>query len=88
MTEHLFYDELSSIEKTYWHQLSDLFELVSPQKPEKGIKTLILRARSAARHPGSNLETELEKIFQGARNRTLKRVALLSACQIPDSPNA
>ena len=82
MTESVFYNSLSQIEQEYWHQLADLFQLVNPQKPEKGIQSLILRARKSSRDNQSSLEQELGAVFQGAKERTLRRVALLNACQL------
>jgi hypothetical protein len=86
MTQTSFYEALLPIEKTYWHKLADLFQLVAPQKPERGIETLILRARKASKHHGSDLEWELETVFQGAQERTRQRVALLGSCQLPKPP--
>jgi len=82
MTSSDFYSQLSPLEQTYWHKLTDLFQLVDPQKPEKGCQTLILRARQASVKNESSLETELESIFQGAQERTLRRVALLGTCTL------
>lgn len=84
MAQTRFYDSLSPIEKAYWHKLAELFQMVNPQKPEKGIEALILRARKASKQNGSDLEQELEAVFLGAQERTLRRVKLLSACQIPN----
>jgi len=82
MTESVFYNSLSQIEQEYWHQLADLFQLVNPQKPEKGIQSLILRARKSSGDNQSSLEQELDAVFQGAKERTLRRVALLNTCQL------
>jgi hypothetical protein len=76
-----FYESLSELEKYYWHKLADLFQLVSPQKPEKGIHALILRARKASNDSQAPLDGELETMFQAAKERTLRRVELLSHCQ-------
>jgi hypothetical protein len=46
MTSQDFYSDLSPLEQTYWHKLAELFQLVDPQKPEKGCKALILKARA------------------------------------------
>ena len=82
MTSPDFYSDLSPLEQTYWHKLADLFQLVDPQKPEKGCKALILKARKNTLAKVSALETELELIFQGAQERTLRRVALLGMCTL------
>ena len=83
MTSSDFYSALSPVEKAYWHKLAEVFQLVNPQKPEKGIQALILRARNAAAENQSPLENELESMFQGAKERTLRRIELLSRCQLP-----
>jgi hypothetical protein len=78
-----FYESLSALERTYWHKLAELFQLVNPQKPEKGIQALISRARKASAENQSSLADELETMFQAAKERTLRRVKLLSRCQLP-----
>lgn len=83
MIQSAFYDSLSEVERDYWHQLAELFQLVTPQKPEKGIETLILRARKASAQKQTPLAHELEVVFQGAKERTLRRVELLNACSLP-----
>jgi hypothetical protein len=77
-----FYKALSPIEKEYWYKLFELFQLVNPQKPEKGIETLLLRAQKAALQNGSAIEKELETIFQGAHERTHRRLERLRSCKI------
>jgi hypothetical protein len=78
-----FYLSLSTLEQSYWQRLQTLFQLVQPQKPEKGIKTLILRAREQAASQNSTLEIALEQIFEGAAQRTQNRVKLLQQCSLP-----
>jgi hypothetical protein len=78
-----FYESLSELERTYWEKLAELFQLVNPQKPEKGIQALILRARKASAENQSPLADELESMFQAAKERTLLRVELLNRCQLP-----
>ena len=82
MTFQDFYSDLSALEQTYWHKLADLFQLVEPKKPEKGCKALILKARKSSLEKQSSLEAELELIFRGAEERTLRRVALFGNCQL------
>jgi hypothetical protein len=77
------YESLSALERTYWHKLAELFQLVNPQKSEKGIQALILRARKASAENLSPLADELEATFQVAKERTLRRMELLSRCQLP-----
>jgi|GEM_PF-2178045 len=78
-----FYQTLSPVEQIYWHKLAEVFQMVSVQKPEKGIKALLLRARVDALTSGVSLEEALKAVYQGARERTERRVALLSRCQLP-----
>jgi hypothetical protein len=75
-----FYQSLNTLEKEAWHHLAELFQQVSPQKPEKGIRTLILRARDDAEKQGLPLEEALKRMLAGATERTLRRAALLSQC--------
>jgi len=74
------YDTLSPLEQTYWHRLAEVFALVNPQQPEKGLITLIQRAREEAQSSGENLEDVLERHYQGAKERTERRVATLNQC--------
>lgn len=83
MSSTTLYESLSELERTYWHKLAELFQLVEPQKPEKGIQALILRARKASAENQSPLTDELETMFQAAKERTLRRVELLNRCQFP-----
>lgn len=83
MSSAAFYESLSALERTYWHKLAELFQLVDPQKPEKGIQALILRARKASAEKQTPLADELETMYQAAKGRTLQRVELLSRCQLP-----
>lgn len=78
-----FYNTLIDIEKLYWHKLDGLFSLVNPQKPEKGIKAIITRARMAALKDQQPIEQHLEKLFSEAEERTRRRLVLLSQCQLP-----
>ena len=82
MTQSSFYDSLLPIEQEYWHRLAELFQMVSHQKPEQGIQALILRARKASAENQTALNQELETMFLGAQERTLRRVALLGGCQL------
>ncbi len=82
MTSTAFYESLSELERAYWYKLAELFQLVDPQKPEKGIQALILRARKASTDNQLPLADELVTMFQAAKERTLRRVELLSRCQL------
>jgi len=82
MTSPDFYSDLSPLEQTYWHKLAELFQLVDPKKPEKGCKALILKARKSSLEKVSSLETELELIFQGAEERTQRRMSLFGNCKL------
>jgi hypothetical protein len=83
MLQSDFYKTLLPIEQVYWHKLAELFQRVNPQKPEKGIQALILRARNAATENAGLLEEELERTFQAAKERTERRIQLLSQCHLP-----
>lgn len=79
---HHFYLSLSLLEQKYWHRLHELFMLVQPQKPEKGIKTLLLRARALSEGQGIPLADALQAIYTGAEKRTHQRLALLQQCKL------
>lgn len=72
-----FYDTLSPLEQTYWHRLAEVFALVNPQQPEKGLITLIQRSRDEAQGSGETIEQVLERHYQGAKERTERRMALV-----------
>lgn len=78
---------LSQAEKIYAQKLSDLFQLVTPQKPEKGIRALLLRARQRVATEGVSPEQALAEIYAGAKERTERRVRLLAACPLTPPPN-
>jgi hypothetical protein len=75
-----FYATLSPLEKTYWHKLDEVFAQVSPQKPEKGLRTIIQRARKEVLKTGEDLELVLEQHFQSVKERTERRIALINEC--------
>ncbi len=75
-----FYDTLSPLEQAYWHRLSEVFALVNPQQPEKGLITIIQRARDEAKNTEEALEHVLERHYQGAKERTKRRVYRLNQC--------
>ena len=77
-----FYDTLSPLEQAYWRRLAEVFALVNPQQPEKGLITIIQRARNEAQNTEEPLEQILERHYQGAKERTERRVALLNHCHI------
>jgi len=60
-----FYDTLSPLEKTYWHQLAEVFALVNPRQPEKGLITMIQRARDEAEQKSENPAVILERYLKG-----------------------
>jgi len=86
MNPSVFYESLTEIEKLYWQRLAELFQMVNPQKPEKGIQALILKARRYSSENDVPYEQALEDVFQGAKERTLRRVELLSQCPINNLP--
>ena len=77
-----FYASLTPLEKNYWEQLDILFQRVSAQKPEKGIQTLIIRARALAAAQNMPLSAALEETLKGATQRTERRIALLGHCAL------
>ncbi len=83
---HAFYQSLSPLEQSAWHRLYAVFQCVQPQKPEKGIKTLILRARDMASQQNIALAIALESILAGATERTERRVQLLKQCRLKAAP--
>lgn len=77
-----FYQSLNALEKEYWHRLYEIFQRVNPQKPEKGIRTLITRARQSALLNQVPLDIALQDVLQGAIERTNRRVELLNRCSL------
>jgi hypothetical protein len=78
-----FYASLSPLESSYWQKLDALFKRVSARQPEKGIATLILRARAMAESESIPLAEALEAVLTGAVTRTERRIALLGHCSVP-----
>lgn len=72
--------DLTPLEEAYRQKLLSLFALVDPQKPEKGVRTLLKRARHRADAEGISYEQALADMYAGAEERTHRRVALLKAC--------
>jgi hypothetical protein len=68
-------------------RLSALFSLVSAQKPQLGIQTLVLRARKMVEEEHVSLSDALEVIYQGALKRTEARLTLMQQCALPSSSN-
>jgi hypothetical protein len=78
-----FWESLLPVEKNYWEQWMELFSRVHPQKPEKGIQTLILRARVLSQAQNIPLEEALSITYLGSKERTERRLMLLgNACKI------
>jgi hypothetical protein len=77
-----FYNSLHPLERETWHQLYEVFQLVQPRKPEKGIRCLILRARALADTQALPLETALAQILASASERTYRRIELLNRCSL------
>ena len=75
-------EPLSNLEKRFAEKLHTVFAQVYPQKPEKGIATLLKRARAEASKTSQPLEEILETLYQGAVERTERRIKLLSQCNI------
>lgn len=68
-------------EAAFCERLSVLFALVSPQKPEKGIRALLARARALAEAEGIVLSLALEQTYEDAEKRTHARLQLLGQCK-------
>ena len=83
--DRTFYNSLSELEQHYWHELHQVFQLVQPQKPGKGCKAIILRARRLALADQLPLEHCLQQQLEGATQRTHKRLALLNRCPLAQS---
>lgn len=75
---------LTPLEEEYRLRLLDLFSRVNPQKPEKGIRPLILKARQRMETDGLSEAQALEEMYQAALERTERRIRLLSSCQLKD----
>ncbi len=73
---------LSSDEVAFCQRLLPLFALVSSQKPEKGMRTLILRARARVDEEQLTLQETLDLEYEGAKARTEARLRLLGNCTI------
>lgn len=78
--------DLSPLEVMYREKLLVLFERVDSRQPEKGIWTLICRARQKACQEGISLKDALEAVYRGAVERTERRLQLLSACPTKREP--
>ncbi|WP_373531767.1 hypothetical protein [Vampirovibrio sp.] len=86
MDSSSFYASLTDLESRYWDQFKALFQRVSAQKPEKGIQTLIIRARAMAAAQNIELAVALEETLAAATQRTERRIALLNACPVVSTP--
>ena len=60
---------------------------VHSQKPEKGIRALLMRARQRVESEGVPHEQALEEIYQGAVVRTERRIELLNRCNLRNNPS-
>lgn len=85
LSDQTFCQGLSSIELNYWQAFLDLFARVDARCPEKGARSLIMRARHQAALVGggeSALVEALAKELAAATARTERRLALLGACRV------
>lgn len=78
----MLFDDLNPAERLFIERLAQVFAMVNPQKPEKGMMALLTRARQLAKETGQPLELVLEEVYQGAKERTERRVQLLSQCSL------
>lgn len=74
----------SGLEHHYRQKLLALFALVDARQPEKGIAVLFQRAKLACQKQAITYHDALEAEYQGARQRTEARLALLGRCTLPD----
>ena len=72
---------LTPAEEQFWTQCLDLFALVNASYPERGIRSLMQRAK---KQTGPNLpyNEALEQEYQAAKVRTEARLKLLGQCSI------
>ena len=69
--------------KTFEQRCIALFALVQAEKPEKGIATLIARAKAKmTESPELTLEQALEIEYQEAKRLTENRLNLLGQCKL------
>lgn len=71
--------DLTPLEAIYQEKLRILFERVDAQKPEKGISTLLQRAREKMIQTKISHEQALVEIYEAAVERTERRIALINA---------
>lgn len=81
MTE-IAYEQLNNVEQQYWDKWMQLFLKVDPKHPEKGIVTMIKRARAYAEKEKISLEQSLSKFYKESEERTERRMYLLSLCSV------
>ena len=74
MTEQAFHDACIK-----------LFALVEAKYPERGIQALFKRAQQEAQQSNTPLSDCLLSTYQAARERTLKRLALLKQCPVTEA---
>ncbi len=73
---------LSSEEEAFCERLVPLFALVSSQMPEKGMRTLIMRARARVDQEQLSIQESLDLEYEGAKARTEARLRLLGNCSL------
>lgn len=75
-------DNLDPLEAEYRDKLLALFQRVQPRVPDKGIRTLLARARKRMADEGLPQALVLEEMYRGALERTERRVRLLERCPL------
>lgn len=80
MPDSPYYQSLSPLEKTYYNYFWSLFLRVDAAQPEKGIRSLLKRARLKADKDNreQDLQTYLALELSDATERTEKRLALIN----------
>ena len=77
--------DLTPLEQVYAEKLCVLFARVDARHPEKGIETLLQRARSLSRQKSLPIGQALDEVYQGAVERTERRLLLLGQCSLKSS---
>jgi hypothetical protein len=73
--------DLTPLETEYTQKFLDLFALVHASRPEKGINAILTRVREEVALTGQPLAQVLQKHYQAAKQRTLRRLALTKQCR-------
>ena len=75
----------TELEMAFVKRFLALFARVDAQRPHKGIRTLIVRARQKAEQANMPLQAALEEVYEGALMRTERRIQLIQQCTLNKS---